>query len=128
MGGTVNGDRYHNILYQNPGQTNHWLSLKLVGKKTNRPAIGARIKVVTAGEKPQTIYRHISSGSSWGTNPLEQHIGLGKATRIATLEIHWPTSKTTQVFHDIDANRAIEITEFAKDYRSLNPKKVVLAK
>lgn len=128
MGGTVNGDRYHNILYNNPGQTNHRLTLKLVGKKSNRPAIGARIKVVTSGEKPQTIYRHISSGSSWGANPLEQHIGLGAATRIATLEIHWPTTKTTQVFHDIDADRSIEITEFATDYRTLNPKPIVLAK
>ena len=51
MGGAVNGDKYHNILFQNPGQGNHWLTVKLVGKKTNRAAIGARIKVVTAGEQ-----------------------------------------------------------------------------
>ena len=50
MGGAVPGDRYHNILFQNPGQGNHWLTVKLVGKKTNRAAIGARIKVVTAGD------------------------------------------------------------------------------
>ncbi len=54
MGGAVNGDKYHNILFQNPGQGNHWLTVKLVGKKTNRAAIGARIKVVTAGDKPLT--------------------------------------------------------------------------
>ena len=36
--------QYHNILFQNPGQGNHWLTVKLVGKKTNRAAIGARIK------------------------------------------------------------------------------------
>ena len=46
-GGVVDGDKYHNILFQNPGQGNHWLTVKLVGKKTNRAAIGARIKVVT---------------------------------------------------------------------------------
>ena len=79
MGGAVNGDKYHNILFQNPGQGNHWLTVKLVGKKTNRAAIGARIKVVTAGDKPMTVHRHVSSGSSWGANPLEQHIGLAKA-------------------------------------------------
>ena len=39
-GGAVNGDKYHNILFQNPGQGNHWLTVKLVGKKTNRAAIG----------------------------------------------------------------------------------------
>jgi hypothetical protein len=118
-GGGVPGDRYHNVLFQNPGQKNHWLKLKLVGKKTNRPGIGARIKVVTAGPKPQTIHQRLSSGGSWGANPLQQHIGLGQADRVATLEVHWPTSGTTQVFRDIPADRSLEVTEFAADYRTL---------
>ena len=101
MGGAINGDKYHNILFQNPGQSNDWLTVKLIGQKSNRPAIGARIKVVTAGERPLTIHRHVSSGSSWGANPLQQTIGLAKADRVALLEIHWPTSGTTQVFRDI---------------------------
>ena len=42
----IPGDRYHNVLFQNPGHENNWLTVKLVGKKTNRAAIGARIKVV----------------------------------------------------------------------------------
>ena len=50
-GGAVNGDKFHDVLFQNPGQGNHWLTVKLVGKKTNRAAIGARIKVVTAGRE-----------------------------------------------------------------------------
>jgi FG-GAP-like repeat/ASPIC and UnbV len=124
MGGAVNGDKYHNILFQNPGQGNHWLTVKLVGKKTNRAALGARIKVVTAGAKPLTVHRHVSSGSSFGGNPLQQTIGLAKAERVALLEIHWPTSGTTQVFRDIAADQAIEITEFDKSYRSLNWKPV----
>jgi hypothetical protein len=117
MGGAQPGDRYHNVLFQNPGQKNHWLTLKLVGKKTNRPGIGARIKAVTAGEEPVTIHRHVTSGSSFGANPLEQMIGLGQASRIAQLEIHWPTSGTTQVFRDVAADQALEITEFAEDYQ-----------
>jgi hypothetical protein len=120
MGGAINGDKYHNILFQNPGQGNHWLTVKLVGKKTNRAAIGARIKVVTAGEKPLTVHRHVSSGSSFGANPLQQTIGLAKADRVATLEIMWPTSGTKQIFRDIAGDQAIEITEFAEDYRRLN--------
>jgi hypothetical protein len=124
LGGALPGDRYHNSLFQNPGQGNHWLSVKLVGKKTNRAAMGARIKVVTAGDRPLTVHRHVSSGSSWGANPLEQHMGLGKAGKVATLEVHWPTSGTTQVFHDIAADQAIEITEFATDYRKLNWKRI----
>ena len=119
-GGTTNGDRYHNILFENPGRGNHWLTVKLVGVKTNRAAIGARIKVVGAGENPRTIHRHVSSGSSFGANPLQQTIGLAKAQVVALLEIHWPTSGTTQVFRDIGADQAIEVTEFAPGYRQLS--------
>jgi ASPIC and UnbV/FG-GAP-like repeat len=123
-GGAMNGDKYHNVLFQNPGQGNHRLAVKLVGKKSNRAAIGARIKVVTAGAKPLTIHRHVSSGSSFGANPLQQTIGLAGAERVALLEIHWPTSGTTQVFRDIDADQAIEVTEFAESYRRLDWKPI----
>jgi hypothetical protein len=126
MGGAIPGDRYHNILFQNPGQGNHWLTVKLVGKKTNRAAIGARIKVVTAGDHPLAVHRHVSSGSSWGANPLEQHIGLAKADKVALLEIHWPTSRTTQTFHDIPADQAIEITEGAESWKTLPRPRVAL--
>jgi hypothetical protein len=134
LGGAVEGDRYHNVLFQNPGQGNNWLNVKLiggqtkdgVGKKTNRAAIGARIKVVTAGEHPLTVHRHVSSGSSFGANPLEQHIGLGKADRVALLEIYWPTSGTTQVFRDIAVNQGVVIAEFANDYERRTWKPIAL--
>lgn len=126
MGGAVPGDAFRNALYHNPGQGNHWLTIKLIGKKTNRAAIGARIKVVTADTAPQTIHRHISSGSSFGANPLQQTIGLRKAERVATLEVYWPTSKTTQTFQNIAADQFIEITEFEKDYRTVERKRIVL--
>jgi hypothetical protein len=123
-GGAVNGDRYHNVLFQNPGQGNHWLTVKLAGKKTNRAAIGARIKVVTAGAKPRTIYRHVSSGSSFGANPLQQTIGLARADQVAVLEVHWPASGTTQVFRDLAADQAVEVTEFAESYRPMGWKPI----
>ena len=90
-----------------------------MGKKTNRAAIGARIKVVTAGKEPRTVHRHVSSGSSFGASPLQQTIGLAGAVRVAVLEIHWPASGTTQVFRDIAADQAIEVTEFDETYRPL---------
>jgi hypothetical protein len=117
MGGAIPGDKYHNVLFQNPGQSNHWLSLKLTGNKTNRSAIGARIKLTTAGDQPRTFYRHVSTGSSFGANPLEQHIGIGAATHLAALEIHWPTSGTTQVFRDVAADQRIQVDEFAEDVK-----------
>ncbi len=128
MGGVINGDKYHNILLDNPGHGHNSITLKLVGKKSNRAAIGARIKVVTAGEKPQTIHRHVSTGSSFGANALEQTIGLDKAERIERIEIHWPTSGKTQVFSDVPVNQAIEVTEFAEDYRPLEWKRIFTTK
>jgi hypothetical protein len=124
LGGPAAGDKFHNVLFQNPGHTNRWLTLKLVGRQTNRAAFGARIKIVTAGEKVLTIHRHITSGSSFGANPLEQTIGLGTADRIAELEIHWPTSRTTQVFRDIDVNQSVEVVEGATAYRQLESQPV----
>jgi hypothetical protein len=118
-GGAVNGDKYHNVLFENPGQGNHWLTVKLVGKKSNRAAVGARIKAVTAGPAPLTVHRHVTSGSSFGANPLQQTLGLAQADRVTTLEVYWPTSDTTQVFHDIAADQAIEVTEFAEGYHPL---------
>lgn len=128
FGGATPGDRYHNVLFQNPGQGNNSITVKLIGEKTNRAAIGARIKVLTAGDHPQTIYRYVTSGSSFGANPLEQTIGLGKADRIASLEIDWPTSHTTQTFRDVAVNQFIEITEFATEYRKKAIKRIALPK
>lgn len=128
MGGAIPGDKYHNILFQNPGHDNNWLTIKLIGQKSNRAAIGARIKVVTDGPNPRTFYRHVSSGSSFGANPLQQTIGLGKTYRIALLEIQWPTSKTTQIFKDIGPNQALEITELSDDYRKLDWKPIPVPK
>ncbi len=125
-GGAIDGDRYHNILFQNPNRTNRSLTVRLVGVKTNRSAFGARIKLVTAGEKPLTVYRHVSTGSSFGANPLEQTIGLGRADQVDTLEIHWPTSRTNQVFHGVAAGQSIEITEFQNEYRRIPSKQVPL--
>jgi ASPIC and UnbV len=50
---------------------------------------------------------------------LRQTIGLAKADRVATLQIDWPTSGTTQVFRDIPINRSIEITELEQNYKTL---------
>ena len=128
MGGATNADRYHNILFENPGQKHRSITIKLIGQKSNRAAIGARIKIVTdAGDHPLTIYRHISSGSSFGANPLQQTIGLADAQQIATLEIHWPTSGTTQVFRNLAVGQSIEITEFSDDYRKLDRPPIVIA-
>ena len=89
--------------------------------KSSRVAIGARIKatVENDGRDARAIYRSVLSGGSFGASPLEQHIGLGHGARILDLEIWWPTSNTKQHFSGIDKNQAVEITEFASDYKKL---------
>lgn len=118
MGGAINGDKYHNIMFQNPGQANSWVTVKLIGEKTNRAAVGARLRIRTAGPNPQTIHRVVTSGSSFGANPFELTIGLGDATGIAELAIDWPTSGTRQVFREVPIRQRHVITEFAESYRS----------
>ncbi len=114
-GGAVPGDAYPNSLFANPGNANRWIEIRLTGVKTNRAAIGARFKVtLTDGRE---IHRVVTTGTSFGTSSLRQHIGLGKDGGIRTLEIYWPTSRTTQVFQNLQPNQAIAATEFAKTYR-----------
>jgi hypothetical protein len=97
MGGAVNGDKYHNILFENPGHQNSWVSLKCVGGLSNRGAIGARIKIETDDPQLPVVYRQVTSGSSFGANPLEQTIGLGKATQILGIEILWPAGRADRL-------------------------------
>lgn len=127
IGGAVDGDKFHNAMFQNPGLGGGWFSVKLTGDKTNRSAIGARIKAIVSGPSgQQEIHRHVSSGSSFGANPLEQPFGVGDATRVERLEIFWPTSQFTQVFEDVPLGHVLHITEFAKDYKAVAPQPIPL--
>jgi hypothetical protein len=53
-----------------------------------------------------------------------QHIGIGKATRIASIEVKWPTSRTVQEFNNVPANQFIEIKEFAKTYEKRSTRRI----
>ncbi len=68
----------------------------------------------------RSIHLVVGGGGSFGASPLQQHIGLGKAMRIETPEIWWPTSNTRQLFRNLGVNQFIEIREFAKDFVKLN--------
>jgi tetratricopeptide (TPR) repeat protein len=124
VGGAVPGDAHAFRLFQNPGSGNDWINVKLVGVKSNRSAIGARIKVTVEheGKGARSIYRTVGSGGSFGASPLEQHIGLGKSARITQLEITWPATKTKQTFQNVSKDLFLEIKEFAKDYTRLERK------
>ena len=112
LGGAYRGDGFANALFENPGFGNRWISVKLVGQQSNRAGIGARIHVVIEeAETERSIYRWVNSGGSFGGNPLRQSIGLGQAEQVKKLEVYWPTTNQTQVFHDLPANQFFKVVE-----------------
>lgn len=127
MGGQLPGDKFNDALFQNPGFGHHWLTIKLVGHKSNKSAIGARIHVtIVENGKHRSIYRHVNSGGSFGCNPLRQNIGLGKAERIELLEIYWPMSDLTQTFRDVEMDQAIQVIEGEQQYQTIKLERFVL--
>jgi len=133
VGGATPGDAHAFRLFANPGHGRDWLGLDLVGSRTNRAAIGARIAVTVhgAGGAARTLYRTVNSGGSFGASPLQQHIGLGSPVRSAgssasaqasadksdpavgrvDVEITWPVSRTTQRFSNVPRNQILRIHE-----------------
>jgi len=112
VGGVYSGDHYPNQLFANPGNNHHWLKLRLTGVQSNRLAVGARVKVVVqteAGER--SIHHVVSTGSSFGSNPLGPEIGLGAATKILHVEIFWPVTGQTQVIENLERDRVYAIRE-----------------
>ena len=91
IGGAFEGDNYRNALFENPGTTNHWVTLKLEGVRSNRSAIGARLVVTVAtAAGDRVICRTVSTGGSFGCSPLRAEIGLGQALAIKSIAITWP--------------------------------------
>ena len=127
--GAVPSEKHALRLFQNPGNDNDWINLRLVGVKSNRAAIGAEIKVTVQNEGSPTrsIYRTVGGTSSFGGNPMEQHIGLGKAARIQSIEVFWPATKTHQKFDNIKKNQFFELKEFANEPTPLVRKPFQLA-
>ncbi len=118
MGGAVPSDAHPIRVFRNPGNSNHWINIKLRGVKTNRSGIDAKVKVVVENKNhsEQAFYRQVGSGGSWGASPLAQEIGLGSAKRIKTIEIYWPASKTTQILKNVAMDEFIEVEESKPQY------------
>jgi len=113
MGGAQPGDSFQSALYRNPGNHNHWITLKLEGVRSNRAAVGARIEVTlkNADKTTRHIFRTVGFGSSFGGNPLEQHIGIGGAERVSELVVIWPTTAIVDRVTNIAADRRYVLRE-----------------
>ncbi len=117
LGGAFPGDIFPNALFQNPGNGNDWISLKLEGTRANRSAIGARIHVTLAGRSgTRSVYRTVGSGGSFGASPLEQEIGLGclekDGAAIEEIEITWPDrERSIQKLGALSANASYVVRQ-----------------
>jgi hypothetical protein len=94
----------HNV---SPG-ANHWLAIKLAGRKSNRDGIGARIEVAAGGRKQQA--ERIAGSGYLSQDDARVHFGLGNAPKAETVTITWP-SGTVQTLHDVAADRVLTVEE-----------------
>jgi len=112
LGGAFPGDRYMPVLYKNPGHGNHWVTLMLQGVRSNRAAYGARIRVtIMENGSKRSLCRAVGSVSSFGGNPMQQHIGVGQAKSIREIEIWWPASGIRLYFHNVAVDRVYRVRE-----------------
>jgi hypothetical protein len=86
---------------------NNWITVKVIGTKSNRTGLGARVKC-TASDRAQ-ITEVRSGGSYYSQNDLRVHFGVGKATK-TTIEVCWPSGKT-EVVKDAAVNQVIVVKE-----------------
>jgi hypothetical protein len=87
---------------------NHWFALRLTGQKSNRSAIGARVRVTTCdGAMIDEVH---GGGSYLSTNDTRLHFGLGQCSTVASLEVFWPSGRT-QVFKNLVADRFYSLIE-----------------
>jgi hypothetical protein len=123
LGGFLPVDRFQNALFRNDGPSGHWLYLDLVGTRTNRDAVGARVRVeleTPAGTRE--VHRAPGAVSSFGGSPHRLEIGLGDATCIRRLEIRWPRTAEPQVFEDVPIDSYLRVREGEKAFERLELK------
>jgi hypothetical protein len=87
---------------------NNWLKLKLVGTKSNRSAIGSRVKCVTADGTQIDEVR--SGGSYYSQNDLRVHFGVGLNQKVKVIEIRWPSGQV-DTLKDVPVNQILTVKE-----------------
>jgi hypothetical protein len=114
---TNNGDRPQ--LFRNDGgNRNHWLEVRLIGTRSNRDGIGAKVKIVANGAS-QT--EEAKGGMSYqAAHDPRLHFGLGNATRISLLDVSWPSGAATKLT-DVPADQCITINENIGQVPSRSP-------
>jgi len=96
------------LLKNSSGGGNHFVSLKLIGTRSNRDAIGARLRIQAGGT--EQIREIVGGGSYLSQSDLRAHFGLGGSTRIDAVQVSWP-SGLKQQFRDLQADRFYVLEE-----------------
>ena len=95
-------------LLQNRRGSGHWVGFELEGTRSNRDAVGARIRI-RSGDRWQT--RVVTAGSGYlSGSSLRQHFGLGKATHVDEVSIDWPSGEHSEL-RDLEVDRLHRVTE-----------------
>jgi hypothetical protein len=104
----VNNNGPVTLLRNDGGNRQHWLNVHLVGTKSNRYGIGARITVVTGGKRQ---IREVAAGSSYmSCNSVEAEFGLGASTVVDSLIVRWP-GRSVQTVTGVGGNRTVNVIE-----------------
>jgi hypothetical protein len=113
----MNCNQSPNLLQNQGGNQNHWITIKLLGLRGNRDGIGAKVHVV-AGRMTQR--QQVKGGMSYlSMHDPRLHFGLGKAEKVDLIEVHWPNRYVDRV-RDVNSNQIVTIREsqgLAKDPR-----------
>ena len=96
------------LLHNVSTDTGHWIEIKLVGTKSNRDGIGARVEVF-AGGKRHTAERVAGSGYL-SQDDSRLHFGLGAATAIDKLIVRWPSGRE-QTLEKLSVDRVLTVEE-----------------
>jgi ASPIC and UnbV len=127
IGGWFTGDTYPSVLFSNPGHGNRWITLALEGTRSNRMAVGARVKIqVATPSGTRFIHQVVSSGGSFGDSSLQLETGLGDATAIEAIEVTWPATRETQIFRNVPLDQFVAIREGEPTVRPLVRPKISL--
>lgn len=115
IGGAYQGDRFANVLFENPGWPAHaWIGLELEGRSANRSAIGARVRVevIDAKGQPRTIHRTVGTGGSFGAGSLALVVGVGTARSIERVDITWPdAARSTSSYRGLALRHSYRIVQ-----------------
>ena len=113
LGAAFEGDIYANVLLENPGHGNRWVTLFLEGVQSNRDAIGARVRVRvnTLEGEGRDIHVTVGTGGSFGSSSLRQEIGLADAVSIDYVEVRWPRDGQLQRFAGMGLDGAYLLRE-----------------